>query len=327
MPLLQVLSQSQDVSSAQLTGRGGTCVGQHRRLPAAQVCVKPDLCIDWILQAVIKRNTSQDQRLNEYLDISSIYTFIHIHIYIYTLFISDVSGLFSATGFQQCYHPASCKKNAGVPWWAVTSAGNSDRSRRYGSCWRNLRDDRQLKARTSCISAPAAASGMWFFCWKIWILYTFEKTTRTVDVMREYELYDYIKTLLMFYVSHIARWLPCIDWRGYQGGRVRSIDDMRMSMGPWRIGLDRWSKRLRKACGTMDRPPLEMYASVCYWFLCAILCYYDLLFWKVICICCRHYILRHTIDIHRHIRYLSICNKRLAPGEFGNLKMSWLRIY
>ena len=95
----------------------------------------------------------------------------------------------------------------------------------------------------------------------------------------------------------------------------------------WRIGLDRWSKRLRKACGTMGRPPLEMYASVCYWFLCDILCYYDLLFWKVICICCRHYILRHTIYVYRHIRYLSISNKRLAPGEFGNLKMSWLRIY
>lgn len=139
---------------------------------------------------------------------SSIYTFIHL----YTLFISDVSGLFSATGFQQCYHPASCKKNAGVPWWAVTSAGNSDRSRRYGNSAGEIyvmtgnskpehRVSVHLRQRLACD----------FFCWKIWILYTFEKTTRTVDVMREYELYDYIKTLLMFYVSHIARWLPCID--------------------------------------------------------------------------------------------------------------------
>lgn len=39
----------------------------------------------------------------------------------------------------------------------------------------------------------------------------FRKKNSDRDVMREYELYDYIQTLLMFYVSHIARWLPCID--------------------------------------------------------------------------------------------------------------------
>lgn len=134
MPLLQVLSQSQDVEkSAQLTGRGGTGVGQHRRLPAAQVCVKPDLCIDWILQAVIKRNRSQDQRLNEYLDISSIYTFIHIYIYTPYLYLMFL-GFFQPQGFNSatsCFMPTKKRRCSLVG--LCLSGETSDRSRGWAA--------------------------------------------------------------------------------------------------------------------------------------------------------------------------------------------------
>ena len=74
-------------------------------------------------------------------------------------------------------HPVSCQqKNAGVPWWAFASAGKLPIGAVDGQLrWRFLRDDRQLKARTSCISAPAAASGMWIFLLENMDLYTFSK--------------------------------------------------------------------------------------------------------------------------------------------------------
>lgn len=161
MPLLQVLSQSQDVSSAQLTGRGGTCVGQHRRLPAAQVCVKPDLCIDWILQAVIKRNTSQDQRLNEYLDISSIYTFIHIHIYIYTHYLYLMFlGFFQPQGFNSATILLHAKKTQvflggplpqrGTPIGAVDMAAAGEIYVMTGNSKREHRVSVHLRQRLAC---------------------------------------------------------------------------------------------------------------------------------------------------------------------------------
>lgn len=266
--------------SAQLTGRGGTCVGQHRRLPAAQVCVKPDLFIDWILQAVIKRNTSQDQRLNEYLGVSSIYTFIHKYIYlyiyiytVYTLFISDVSGQLSHR-VSTVLHPVSCKKNAGVPWWAVTSAGNSDRSRGRAAplavfaWWWQATQSPNIVYQCTCGS-------VWhvIFLLENMDLYTFEKKTRTVMSWENMNYMIIFKLCWCFMFLILPDGCPALTEEGTKEAAKGSIDDLRMSMAlaHW---LGQVKQTLEESVWDNGQAP---FGDVCQCMLWISLCYFVLL--------------------------------------------------